>query len=98
VNGPAVDLPKVDATRMNDRPRTVQVALDAQDRIFIDGAEVNKDSLGTRLQETSIKGASSSEMHLRADRRTHYERVAEIMAIAQNVGIVKIAFVTEAAK
>jgi biopolymer transport protein ExbD len=93
-----VDLPKVDATRMNDQSRIVQVALDFEDRIFVDGAEVSKDSLAARLQGTLVKGAPSPEMHLRADRRTHYERVAEIMAIAQSVGIIKIAFVTEATR
>ena len=93
-----VDLPKVDATRMNEQPRTVQVALDAQGRIFVDGEEVGKASLAGRLQETLAQGAPSPEMHLRADRRTHYERVAEVMAIAQGVGMTKIAFVTEAAK
>lgn len=93
-----VDLPKVDASRMNDQPRMVQVALDAQDRIFVDGAQVGTSALAGRLRSTSTRGAPTPEMHLRADRRTHYERVAEVMAIAQSVGITKIAFVTEAAR
>ena len=93
-----VDLPKVDATRMNDQPRTVQVSLDAQDRIFVGGEEVVKIALAGRLQGMFAQGAPSPEMHLRADRRTHYERVAEVMAVAQSVGITKIAFVTEAAR
>jgi biopolymer transport protein ExbD len=34
-------------------------------------------------------------MHLRADRGTRYERLAEVMAAAQKAGITRIAFVTE---
>jgi biopolymer transport protein ExbD len=37
------------------------------------------------------------ELHLRADRATRYDRVAEVMAAAQKAGLVKIAFVTEPA-
>ena len=36
-------------------------------------------------------------MHLRADRATRYERVAEVMASAQRAGLTKIAFVTDGA-
>ncbi|RZI42581.1 biopolymer transporter ExbD [Herbaspirillum sp. HC18] len=89
-----VDLPKVDASRMDERPRTIQVALDAAGKIFVDGAEVAIDALGDRLQAAG--GASAPEMHLRADRGTRYERVTEVMAAAQRVGITRIAFVTEA--
>jgi biopolymer transport protein ExbD len=38
------------------------------------------------------------EMHLRADRATRYDKVAEVLADAQRAGIVKIAFVTEPAR
>jgi biopolymer transport protein ExbD len=34
------------------------------------------------------------ELRLRADRGTHFERVTETLAIAQGVGISRIAFVT----
>ncbi|RJF92015.1 ExbD/TolR family protein [Noviherbaspirillum saxi] len=93
-----VDLPKVDATRMNDQALTVQVSLDARNRIFVGGEEVGNASLAGHLKGTLAQGAPSPEMHLRADRRTHYEQLAEVMAIAQSVGITKIAFVTEAAR
>jgi biopolymer transport protein ExbD len=90
-----VDLPKVDASRMSDQPRAIQVALDAGGKIFVDGAQVSADSLGGRLQAALHSGAPVPEMHLRADRGTHYERVTEVIAVAQRVGMTKIAFVTE---
>lgn len=89
-----VDLPKVAASRMDDQPRTIQVAVDATGKIFVDGAEVAIDALGSRLQK--VQGTPAPEMHLRADRGTRYERVTEVMAAAQRVGITRIAFVTDA--
>jgi len=89
-----VDLPKVDASRMDERPHTIQVSVDATGKIFVDGGEVAIEFLGGQLQ--SKAGSTAPEMHLRADRGTRYERVTEVMAAAQRVGITRIAFVTEA--
>lgn len=90
-----IDLPRVDASRLDDQTRTVQVALDAQGKVFVDGAAVDAAALGERLRAMSAPGAPAPEMHLRADRGTRYERVTAVMAEAQKTGITRIAFVTE---
>lgn len=90
-----IDLPKADASRLKDEPRTLQVALDAEGKVFIDGALVASEAVGDRLRTALVPGMPTPEMHLRADRATRYERVTAIMAAAQKIGIVKIAFVTE---
>jgi biopolymer transport protein ExbD len=92
-----IDLPKVEATRINDKPRTIQVALDGQGTIFIDGTQVSAEALDERLRSALSTGSPAPELHLRADRGTRYEGVAEVMAKAQKAGITKIAFMTEAA-
>lgn len=89
-----IDLPRVDASRMEERPHTIQVAIDAEGNLRLDGAAIAIEALGERLQPAS--GAQAPEMHLRADRGTRYERVTEVMAAAQRAGITRIAFVTEA--
>ncbi len=90
-----IDLPNVDATRLDDKPRTVQVALDAEGKVSVDGVQVAAGSLNDRLRATFSLGMPAPEMHLRADRGTRYERVTAVMAAAQQLGITKIAFVTE---
>ncbi len=90
-----IDLPKVVATKLDDKLGTVQVALDAEGRVSVDGELVEMKSLSERLRTIWVSGVPSPEMHLRADRGTRYERVTEVMAAAQAVGITKIAFVTE---
>ena len=87
-----VDLPKVDATRVDDKPRVVAVAIDATGQVFVDGDAVPAETLGERLLAAA---GGEPELHLRADRNTRYERVTEVLALAQKAGLGKIAFVTE---
>lgn len=35
------------------------------------------------------------EVHIRADRLVHYEKVAQVMAIAARAGLIRIGFVSE---
>jgi len=88
----AVDLPRVDSTRIDDEPKTIQFAIDAAGAFFWNGEPVAADALEERF--AAVRG-DAPELHLRADRDTRYETVAEVMAAAQRQGIVKIAFVTE---
>jgi biopolymer transport protein ExbD len=89
-----IDLPKVDATRLDDKPRVVQLAIDEQGQVYWNGEAVHRQALPERL---AAERPYDPELHLRADRATRYENVAEVMAMAQRTGIVKIAFVTDPA-
>jgi biopolymer transport protein ExbD len=90
-----IDLPRVEASRVDDQPRVLQVALDAEGRTYVNGAVVAAQDLEARLRAEGSANPQGTEMHLRADRATRYERVAEIMAAAQRAGITRLAFVTQ---
>jgi biopolymer transport protein ExbD len=90
-----IDLPKVSSSKLEDKPEVIQLAIDAQGIAYWNGEAVHRDVLETRFGEAS---ARQPELHLRADRLSRYESVAEVMAAAQRQGIVKIAFVTEPAR
>jgi biopolymer transport protein ExbD len=90
-----IDLPKVDATRLEDKPQVIQIAIDEPGTVYWNGEAIHRESLPTRLEAARV---DNPELHLRADRGTRYEKVAEVMAEAQAAGIVKIAFVTEPAQ
>jgi biopolymer transport protein ExbD len=90
-----VDLPRVDSSKLDNKPAVIHVALDGQGQIFLDGAPITRDQLDTHFAQAMQTGDGAPELHLRADRDTRYEQVAEIMAAAQRAGIVKIAFVTQ---
>ena len=90
-----IDLPRVDATKLEDKPHVIQLALDESGQIYWNGEAIYREALPMRLEaERSL----NPELHLRADRGTRYEKVADVMAAAQRAGIVKIAFVTEPAE
>jgi biopolymer transport protein ExbD len=89
-----VDLPRAEASRLDDRAPVIAVAIDGSGRVFIDGQAVERSELAVRLAELAARGGQP-ELHLRADRGTRYERVTEVLADAQRAGLVRIAFVTE---
>ncbi len=63
--------------------------------LFWNGEALHRDALAPRFEAVR---QDNPELHLRADRNTRYEKVAEVMAEAQRAGIAKIAFVTEPAQ
>lgn len=92
-----VDLPKVDSTKLDDKPRILAVAIDGEGDVYIDGERIDRNevhALESRFGAFMATGGEP-ELHLRADRNTRYERVTEVLAAAQKAGLVKIAFVTE---
>ena len=58
-------------------------------------ARLLADAVGMRFAAVS---ARQPELHLRADRKVAYEKVADVMAAAQRANIVKIAFLTDPAR
>ena len=90
-----IDLPMVDATKLDEKPHVIQLAIDGEGGLFWNGEALHRDALAPRFEAVR---QDNPELHLRADRNTRYEKVAEVMAAAQRAGIVKIAFVTEPAQ
>jgi biopolymer transport protein ExbD len=88
-----IDLPRVAASPLEEQPRTIQLALDAEGVLLLDGETIGMEVLGARL--AAMAGDAGPELRLRADRATRYERLAEVMAVAQQAGIARIAFVTD---
>ncbi len=92
-----VDLPRVNSTKLDDKPRVVAVAIDGEGNVFVDSERIDRNevhALEARFQSI-VAGGGEPELHLRADRSTRYERVTEVLAAAQKCGLAKIAFVTE---
>jgi biopolymer transport protein ExbD len=89
-----VDLPRAASTPTPDKPLTLQVAIDADSRVFVGSEAVDRDSLETRFRDAVARDANV-EMHLKADRSTRYEAVAETMSAARRAGLTKIGFVTQ---
>ncbi len=89
-----VELPRAASTPTNDKPQTLQVSIDADNRVFVGSEAVARDSLETRFRE-AVARDPNVELHLKADRGTRYESVAETMSAARRAGLSKIGFVTQ---
>lgn len=90
----AVDLPKASSAPTLSKPETLEVAIDAQSRYHLNGAPIAAEALSAALAAAAGK-TPPPELHLRAERSTPYEKVAQLMSEASRVGITRIGFVTE---
>ena len=89
-----IDLPHASSQPVQEKPQTVDVAIQGDGTILWDDHAVTRDQLQTRIAEAA-KREPQPELHLRADRKVAYERVAEVMSDAQAGGLTKLGFVTE---
>lgn len=89
-----VELPRASSTPTPEKPMTLQVSIDAENVVFVGSEPVDRDSLEARFREAVAQDANV-EMHLRADRATRYDAVAEAMSAARRAGLSKIGFVTQ---
>ena len=96
-----LDLPQADSAPAAEKPETIALSIDATGALFWNNEPVDGlDALAARLSAAVSAAAASPdkpgpELHLRADRETRYQRIAEVMAAAQSAGIANIGFVTD---
>jgi len=89
-----LDLPHA-STQPNDaKPETVNLSIDAQGKLFWNNKPISEAELQQQITLAAQK-TPQPELHLRAERTTQYEKVAQVMAAAQNGGLTKIGFITE---
>ena len=91
-----IDLPRVASAPLETPPATIAVAIDADGVVRLERDPVALVELADALRARAREHATPPEIHLRADRATRYERVAEVMASVRRAGLDRIAFVTEA--
>ena len=88
-----IDLPQASAIKSPDKPEIVTVAIDGAGSTFWNNSPVTKAEMAERLSVAS-RQQPQPELHLRADKNTQYQALAEVMAAAQNAGIRRMGFVT----
>jgi biopolymer transport protein ExbD len=90
-----LELPRSDAAGPAAAPVVLRVALDADGQLFVDDEPVARERLVQRAREAAARDPGA-EVHLRADRRVPYGRVAEVLGWVQGAGLTRIGFITEA--
>ncbi|MGF6660941.1 biopolymer transport protein ExbD [Paraburkholderia atlantica] len=89
-----IDLPHASSQPEAVKPAHVDVAVQADGTVLWDGQPVTDDGLRARIAHAAL-ATPHPELHLRADRKVPYERVAIVMSAAQSGGLTKMGFVTD---
>ncbi|GGD54021.1 MULTISPECIES: biopolymer transporter ExbD [Caballeronia] len=89
-----IDLPHASSQPQDEKPSHVNVAIQADGTILWDDQKIDDATLNARIAQAAQQ-TPQPEIHLRADRKVAYERVADLMSAAQAGGLTKIGFVTE---
>ncbi|ASL42914.1 Biopolymer transport protein ExbD [Burkholderia sp. AD24] len=89
-----IDLPHASSQKEDTKPAQVTVAIDADGNVLWDDQKVDEAALSTKIAQAA-QADPQPELHLDADRKVPYEKVAEVMSAAQAGGLTKIGFVTQ---
>lgn len=89
-----IDLPRAAAQPSDIKPETIHLSIDAKNELYWNNMPISVSDLNARIAEAAKK-SPQPELHLRAERTTQYEKVAQVMAAAQSGGLSKIGFVTD---
>jgi biopolymer transport protein ExbD len=89
-----VDLPRAVSAPNVTRPDHVDVSITADGAVFWNGERASREELAARLARAA-QIAPQPELHIRADRLTRYQSVAEVMAAAARSGMTRIGFVSD---
>ena len=89
-----INLPRATSQPEQTRPEHINLAIDAYGTMYWNSQVIDTGELNARFATAAIQ-SPQPELHLRAERTTQYEKIAQVMAAAQSGGLRKIGFVTE---
>ncbi|HEX5539092.1 MAG TPA: biopolymer transporter ExbD [Methylophilaceae bacterium] len=88
-----IDLPQASSQPLPEKPEVIDVAIDGSGKMYWNDAPMLKSELAGKLQKIAV-AKPQPELHIRADKETRYQILAEVMAAAQNAGVEKLGFVS----
>ena len=89
-----IDLPRAASKPNLTKPDNIQLGINAQGVLYWNGEVVNKSEMQRRMRAASGL-QPQPELHLRADKTTPYQALAEVMADAAQAGLTRIGFVSD---
>jgi len=89
-----IDLPKATSNPNLTRPDHIALSINAANEMFWNGERIDPQQLTQRMA-AAAKLDMQPELHLRADKTTQYQALAEVMAAAGKAGLTRIGFVSD---
>lgn len=87
-----LDMPRPSQTQNPQTPTVIEVEVDFDGTVLWNGTPVDTATLASYFN-TAANQADQPEIHLRPNRRVKYEYVAQVLAMAQRLGVNKLGFV-----
>jgi biopolymer transport protein ExbD len=91
-----VDLPKASSQPNLTQPNHIELSIDGAGRMFWNGEMVDRGAMQARFRAASQQ-TPQPELHIRADRTTQYQVLAEVLADSTNAGLARIGFISDPA-
>lgn len=88
-----IDLPQASSQPAPEKPEVVSISIDGNGQMYWNDTQMVKGELKLKL-EAIANQTPQPELHVRADKETRYQILAEVMAEAQNAGVTKLGFVS----
>jgi biopolymer transport protein ExbD len=88
-----IDLPQASSQPAPEKPEIVSISIDGNGQMYWNDTQMVKGELKSKL-ESIANQTPQPELHVRADKETRYQILAEVMADAQNAGVTKLGFVS----
>lgn len=89
-----IDLPKASSQPVIEKPEIISIAIDGTGKMYWNDVPLVEGELKVKLAQIAQQ-KPEPELHIRADKETRYQILAEVMADAQNAGVTKLGFVSE---
>ena len=89
-----IELPKAASQANLTRPDPIALSLDGAGQLYWNGERIERAQLTQRMAAAAAV-EPQPELHLRADRTTQYQALAEVMAAAGRAGLTRIGFVSD---
>src|SRR6202451_2547734 len=81
-----IDLPHASSQKEETKPAQVTVSIDADGNVLWDEQKVDEAALSAKIA-AAAQASPQPELHLDADRKVPYEKVAQVMSAAQAGGL-----------
>lgn len=88
-----IDLPQANSQLAPEKPEIISISIDGNGQMYWNETTMDKGVLKEKLAKIA-KQTPQPELHIRADKETRYQILAEVMADAQNAGVSKLGFVS----
>ncbi len=90
-----IDLPKASSSANITKPEHIEFGIREDGESVLERRDGDARSICRSASRWRRHKQPQPEVHIRADRHVHYEKVAQVMAAAAKAGLVRIGFVTE---